>query len=182
MKRLPIKPVNLPKDLRNQANGNLDPKILKPITGSKMHHLAAQAFSAMEAAAKKDKIVLKPTSSVDAYRPLTVQESAFLRRYDNKRRASIPRTWRGKRWWLKPGNAPVAVPGTSNHGWGLAIDIASIDQNKVEWLLKNSATFGFSWELQNEPWHMRYVAGDNVPAAVNAYISYKPKKTSKKVS
>lgn len=182
MKRLPIKPVNMPRDLKKQANGNLDAKLLKDITGGKMHHLAAQAFSAMEAAAKKDKITLRPTSVADAYRPLSVQERAFLARYDNKVRATRPRLWKGKRWYLKPGNAPVAVPGTSNHGWGLAVDIASIDQKKVEWLLKNAKTFGFSWELQNEPWHLRYVAGDSVPAAVKAFVetNQKPKRASKK--
>lgn len=169
MKKLPVTPVKLPSDLKTQANGNLDPEILKPITGSKMHRLAAKAFKAMEKAAKKDGIILKPTSASDAYRPLSVQEKAFLSRYDNKpRKSSLPRSYDGKRWWLIPGNAPAAVPGTSNHGWGLAIDIANIDQKKVEWLLKNAATFGFSWELQNEPWHIRYVAGDNLPTAVQS--------------
>ena len=177
MRKLPIAPVALPRDLKTQANGKLDANILKPITGSKMHHLAAQAFSAMEAAAAKDKIVLKPTSSVDAYRPLAVQEKTFLARYDNTVRNSIPRSYNGKRWWLKPGFAPAAVPGTSNHGWGLAIDVADVNQLKVEWLLKNAATFGFSWELQNEPWHLRYVAGDDIPAAVAAWIeAQKPAK------
>jgi hypothetical protein len=30
----------------------------------------------------------------------------------------------------------------------------------------HAGEFGWSWELQSEPWHLRYVAGDEVPAAV----------------
>jgi LAS superfamily LD-carboxypeptidase LdcB len=36
-------------------------------------------------------------------------------------------------------------------------------------MLKNADDFGFSWEVQSEPWHLRYVAGDKVPAAVLAW-------------
>ena len=164
--RLPVKPVVMPRDLRKAANGTLPSSLLKPVPGAKMHHLAAKAFNAMVVAAKRDGIALKATSAADGYRLLAIQERAFLSRYDNTMRASKPRLYRGKRWWLKPGNAAAAVPGTSNHGWGLAIDVASIDQKKLEWLLKNVARFGFSWELQNEPWHLRYVAGDSIPTAL----------------
>jgi len=165
MARLPIRPVKLPKDLAGQSNGALSPTLLRPVDGGKLHHLAAAAWKAMVRAAKSDGITLKPTSAADTFRPLEVQERGFLNRYDNTKRMSKPRTYRGKLYWLKPGNAPMAVPGTSNHGWGLAVDVANIDQAKVEWLLKNAASYGFSWELQNEPWHLRYVAGDKFPEA-----------------
>jgi len=37
-------------------------------------------------------------------------------------------------------------------------------------LAANATKFGFSWEvLPSEPWHLRYVAGDNVPEAVKAW-------------
>ena len=76
----------------------------------------------------------------------------------------------------------AAVPGTSNHGWGLAIDVAidadgdegfewpvkSVDSKTVAWLLKNADRFGFCWEVQSEPWHLTYYVGDVVPAAVLA--------------
>jgi len=36
-------------------------------------------------------------------------------------------------------------------------------------MLANVEQYGFSWELQAEPWHIRYVAGDDLPVAVLAY-------------
>lgn len=82
------------------------------------------------------------------------------------------------RWWvkinfgtlLKPRyRATAAVPETSNHGWGLALDVRSIPMVVVLWLCANAARFGFSAEIQSEPWHWRYFAGDTIPAAVIEY-------------
>jgi LAS superfamily LD-carboxypeptidase LdcB len=66
----------------------------------------------------------------------------------------------------------AAAPGTSNHGWGLAVDFAeeldgdtqpeSVSAKFVKWLIRNAATYGFSAEVQSEPWHWRYVAGDKL--------------------
>jgi LAS superfamily LD-carboxypeptidase LdcB len=39
----------------------------------------------------------------------------------------------------------------------------------LDWLLKNAHLYGFSWEVQSEPWHLRYVAGDDVPEAVTKW-------------
>ena len=164
--KLPIKPVLLPKDLYGQSNGQVDPKLLSAITGGKLHHLAAKAWTAMVAEAAKAGVVLKPTSPVDTYRPLSIQEKAFLARYDNTKRDTRHEKWKGKDWWLKPKMAGVAVPGTSNHGWGLAVDVAGMNDQRLKWLLANAARFGFSWESQSEPWHLRYVVGDRVPPAV----------------
>jgi LAS superfamily LD-carboxypeptidase LdcB len=71
----------------------------------------------------------------------------------------------------------AAVPGTSNHGWGLAIDLAekvngkavSISPRSVKWLIKHAAQYGFCAEAQSEPWHWRYFTGDKIPAAVLAF-------------
>lgn len=60
----------------------------------------------------------------------------------------------------------AAKPGTSNHGWGYAVDLcASAYQSpaKWNWLHANAPTFG--WELPDwasrsyEPWHWEYVKG-----------------------
>ncbi|MBB6173550.1 LAS superfamily LD-carboxypeptidase LdcB [Nocardiopsis mwathae] len=64
-----------------------------------------------------------------------------------------------------PGNA--AVPGTSNHGWGLAIDLCGGVQNQgsepFNWLEQNSRQWGWfhpQWAYSSpfEPWHWEYEA------------------------
>jgi len=52
------------------------------------------------------------------------------------------------------GKIPVAKPGTSNHGWGEAIDL---DSNAKEWISSNGSAFGWCWgESPGEPWHFTY--------------------------
>jgi LAS superfamily LD-carboxypeptidase LdcB len=123
----------------------------------------------MKKAAKLEGVVLKPTSAFDAYRPYSVQEAVFLQRYTKTPLAGRPtRTWNGATWYLKPGLAPLATPGTSNHGWGCAVDIWNVGQNgRLEWLLAHFDEFGWSWEVQSEPWHIRYVLGESLPSGVN---------------
>jgi peptidoglycan hydrolase-like protein with peptidoglycan-binding domain len=41
----------------------------------------------------------------------------------------------------------------------------------LNWLIANVKEFGFSWEVvPSEPWHLRYVNGDNAPASVKAWM------------
>jgi len=64
---------------------------------------------------------------------------------------------------------PAAVPGTSTHGQGLAVDINSwvygnsSNTDRHRWLVANAPRFGWSWELvgkpSGEPWHFNYVGG-----------------------
>ena len=82
--------------------------------------------------------------------------------------------------------APAGVPGTSNHGWGLAIDVASASGARLEWLLgdgflsSNALRFGFSWEVSDpknknfEAWHLRYVCAESLPRAVVEAIEMFP--------
>lgn len=69
---------------------------------------------------------------------------------------------------VKPGLA--ASPGTSNHGWGLAIDLCTSENRSaavMEWLQDNGPTFGWDnpqWARRGgsgayEPWHWEYVPG-----------------------
>jgi LAS superfamily LD-carboxypeptidase LdcB len=157
--KYPVKKVVLPADLKGKTNGKLPTSLLLAVPGGSMHHIAAKAYLAMQKDARKAGITLAPTSSADTYRRYSVQLKAFLHRYDNTTRKSLPKRFNGKLWWLKPGFAGVAVPGESNHGWGLAIDIANANQKTLEWLLANADKYGFSWEAQSEPWHIRYYKG-----------------------
>ena len=85
----------------------------------------------------------------------------------------------GGTWWRIPGTARAAVPGTSNHGWGLAVDTALGDgptharsiAPAIPWLVDNAERFGWSWESQDEPWHIHYWAGDEVPDDVRVFTA-----------
>ena len=157
--KLPVKKVILPADLQGKENGKLPTSLLAEIRGGFLHHTAASAYIKMQSDARKSGITLEPTSSADTYRRFSIQLKTFLHRYDNTVRKSVPKKYQKKLWWLKPGFAGAAVPGTSNHGWGLAIDLKNCNQKTVEWLLKNADKYGFSWEDQSEPWHIRYYKG-----------------------
>ena len=144
--------------------------------GGKMELCAADAWDAMVAAAAADGITLKPTSLGDQFRSIEQQKTAFLQRYRKEPVAnSTSRTWNGQKWWLKRGFAPLAAPNDdpktcSRHMLGLAVDVANAHGKVLEWLLNNEHKFGFSHEVQSEPWHIRYVAGDNVPEAVLGFV------------
>jgi hypothetical protein len=183
MSRLPISPVVLPKSLSNQPNGNLDVSLLVEIGNKgKLHVNAARAWRAFVAEASKIGLDLTYTYG-GAYRSYQDQVNLFKQRYTTSLLQGRPRKWWNNQWWyLRPKMAEAAVPGTSNHGFGLAID-AAFDKDpsdgigpddaasisghpKFGWFRDNAIRFGFSFELQSEPWHIRYVAGDNVPAGV----------------
>ncbi|WP_265521874.1 M15 family metallopeptidase [Oerskovia flava] len=64
----------------------------------------------------------------------------------------------------------AAAPGTSMHGWGLAIDLCSIETGSREvyaWLNENGGTYGWNnppWAKRGgggayEPWHFEYTQG-----------------------
>jgi LAS superfamily LD-carboxypeptidase LdcB len=79
----------------------------------------------------------------------------------------------GVKWYKKdPKLASLAAPGTSQHNLGIAVDVHTASETKrLKWLIDNVKTFGFSWEVvPEEPWHIRYVSGDDVPAAVREYM------------
>jgi hypothetical protein len=169
-----IVPVKLPADLKGVTPGKLPANLLVGIEGGgKLHWLAAAAWNAMDEKAKADGIELKPTSAGDTYRTYESQLAGFKQRYQLE---EIPgastRTFEGKKWYLKKGNAPLAAPGSSQHNLGIACDVANAAEPKrINWLIANVKDFGWSWEVvPEEPWHIRYVCGDNPPPAVVAWM------------
>jgi hypothetical protein len=169
-----IVPVVLPKDLKGIEPGKLPANLLKAVPGGgKMHWIAACAWTAMVEKAKAEGVELKPTSSGDTYREYELQKRGFLSRYQLE---PIPgqstKTFEGKTWYLKKGMAMLATPGKSQHNLGLAVDVHSASEPKrLNWLIANVKEFGFSWEVvPSEPWHLRYVCGDNTPASVKAWM------------
>lgn len=170
---LPIKPVVLCKHLINAVPGKLKPEKLRKVRyGGRLHHCAAIAWEAMVSAAELENIKLRPTSIGDMYRTYASQEAGFRARYQE---IPIPgastRTFENKTWYLKKGMAPMAVPGTSKHNLGIAVDVKNASGDILKWLVKHAPLFGWSWEVvPGEPWHIRYVAGDHFPAEVVAYM------------
>ena len=171
----PVLPVRLPADLVNVKPGKLPPGLLRPIRPyGQLHWLAADAYHAMRRKALDDGIrPFKPTSAHDAYRPMSTQLGAFLTRYttDYVPNSKSVRTYDGKKWYLRPGMAPVLPPGLGFHPLGLAVDIWDATGDRLKWLEAHALSFGFSWEFTSgaEPWHIRYVVGDRIPETVQRW-------------
>jgi len=166
--------VVLPEDMKGHKPGRLPEALLKPAQGGgKLHWRAANAWGAMCAKAKADGIELKPVSSGDTYRSYDAQLKVFLERYTKEPNGNSTRTFEGVKWYKKQEKlASLAAPGTSQHNLGIAVDVHTASGARLEWLIDNVKDFGFSWEVvPEEPWHLRYVAGDVVPAAVSDWVA-----------
>lgn len=172
---LPVEDIVYPAVLKGQKNGLLDPKILVRIVEAGadvwLVEPAARNWVAMRSAAAAEGIILEVTSTVDSYRPYAVQQLVFNQRYSRVRipRYITTRRCNGVLYYQRPDTASAACPGTSNHGLGIALDIKNATGARLAWLRANAHRFGFSWEVQSEPWHVRSVHGDKIPAATLAY-------------
>jgi len=171
--KLPKRKLTLPASLAHVTPGELPLNLLRDVKPfGKLHPLAANAYMALRAAAFAHGIkAFKPTSAGDTYRSIATQKRGFLARYTL---TPIPgastRRYNGGTYYLKPGNAPMAVPGRSRHNLGLAVDVSSANGERLTFMLAHCLLYGFSWELDAEPWHIFYYPGDNVPQAVTLYL------------
>ncbi len=110
---------------------------------AKMHPEATWNYERMRAAARADGVALLISYS---YRTLAVQVVKY-------------------RDYLAGGNL-AARPGTSNHGWGTALDLAipaypaANNSAAFRWLKANAARFGYhNNDAPSEPWHWDYEGG-----------------------
>lgn len=82
--------------------------------------------------------------------------------------SSMRRTYReyaaqlmARNYWCSRGNCGnAAVPGTSNHGWGLAVDLMSMTQRN--WVDRHGSFYGWAKKWSDaawEWWHLKYRAG-----------------------
>ncbi len=135
----------LPDGARSAANGKLPASALCTLwDGSeKLRADAAVAFAKLNVAYKQD--FGKDICVTDSYRTLSEQYTVKS---------------------LRGGMA--AAPGTSEHGWGLAVDLcggrAVGGSAMFTWLRANAPRYGWdnpSWAQTRlyEPWHWEYVAG-----------------------
>ncbi|CAM3431992.1 PASTA domain-containing protein [Isoptericola cucumis] len=134
------------------ANGRIPTSVLCPLDFAQGHMLrcdAAAQLTALNALYEKEFGV--PIPMTDSYRP-----------YDVQVRLKV----------IKPYLA--ATPGTSNHGWGVAVDlstpISSGTSAEYRWLRVHGPDFGWdnpSWARLDgskpEPWHFEFFASGPIP-------------------
>ena len=51
----------------------------------------------------------------------------------------------------------AATPGTSNHGWGLSVDL-DLNPTAQSWMRANADRYGFVEDVPREPWHWTFRA------------------------
>lgn len=164
---------------KTYTNGNVPASLLAPLDGenygnAELRRDAAAAWNRARAEVKaKTGIVL----TVRGWnRSLAEQERFFFERYAPTPSGGVDVRWyKGVRYSRVRG-APAAIPGTSNHGWGLAVDIddfgaygtsgnarsrlATPILEKHGWTDTEGSSIG-------EPWHRVYnPAKDTHPAPV----------------
>ena len=127
------------------ANGTIPTSALCPLSyapGQRLRADAARAFNRLTEAARASRGA--PICVTDSYRDYPSQVDVYAR---------------------KPGLA--AVPGTSNHGWGVAVDLCggveSFGSSAYSWMKANAPRYGWihpSWAepggSRPEAWHWEY--------------------------
>lgn len=192
----PTRPIVQPSSLQCAANGQLQSTLLTTIgIGGRLERTAARAWAALYVAAAADgwtddrALTWTPGGT---YRTLAQQEAGFRDRWQTTPPDGglppVTTFYNGGTWWLRTYRgsdgrwryvARSARPGTSNHGLGLAVDVAlGPDMNNADpltpdaltWLRGNAISLGWSWEpatlTPQEPWHLHYYAGDQLPERV----------------
>lgn len=119
------------------SNGRLPSSQLKAIPGGRLRNDAAWSWLRLRARIAKETrggVWICPTSTRTAYRTFAEQE--FF--------------WRNQ--------PPLAArPGTSNHGWGIAVDVPTVQMAQL--INKYGASYGWQkrWsDAQSEWWHFKY--------------------------
>lgn len=126
-------------------NGQIPLAALCPLWGTRGHLLRADAAAALDAMSKAYGADFgEPLCVTDSYRSLAEQIAV---------KAAKPTL--------------AAVPGTSNHGWGVAVDLCggvqSFGTKQHQWMVDNSMSFGWfhpTWAQQTgslpEAWHWEF--------------------------
>lgn len=126
----------IPADLVAYGNGKIPPAALTNIaeTGHRLWAPAGESFEQLRADATKDGVTIGIT---DSYRSYESQVEVAER----------------KGLYTQGGLA--AAPGTSQHGWGVALDL-KLDPQAQAWMRTNARHYGFVEDTPREPWHWVY--------------------------
>lgn len=115
------------------ANGRIPASALAPIPGGRLRKDAALRWNAMNAFLRSRGLpIVMPNGPRSSYRILADQQY----------------------FWRTMPRGMAAYPGTSNHGWGLAVDV-----NNAPLVNRYGAPFGWQkkWsDAQHEAWHMKW--------------------------
>lgn len=122
-------------------------------TGHRLKKNAAASYARMQA-------VGMPAGGINSsYRDPAEQVRLFLARYRVQATGNGPygdaRTWKGVRYVRHSAKGMVAIPGTSEHERGLALDIDT-DSPAHAWMLRHGAAHGWVRNIPAEPWHFEY--------------------------
>lgn len=132
-----------------QQNGVFTDANTDPIPGGRLWPEAAATWLAMRAAYVAD------GGHPDDFMPAGPISSA-------RSRAAQDHTWAV----YMAGGPVAAVRYTSNHGWGIAVDVKT--QAAAAWIIRNGARFGWSHDeglRVGEWWHMRYIGASKATLA-----------------
>ena len=127
-----------PVELAKFGNGRIPEGALQKVgtTGHKLWAPAATALEALMRAAREQGVNIGIT---DSYRPFAEQVDL------------------AKRKGLYSQGGLAAKPGTSDHGWGKAVDL-DLDGKAQAWMRAHAKDFGFAETTPREPWHWAYRA------------------------
>lgn len=128
--------VTPPPELQAYGNGKIPANALSTI-GDGSHRMwapAAAAFKQMRADAAAAGVTFGVT---DSYR-------SYDQQVDLARRKGL---------YSQGGLA--ATPGTSNHGWGLSLDL-DLNPKAQAWMRANGERYGFVEDVPREPWHWTF--------------------------
>jgi LAS superfamily LD-carboxypeptidase LdcB len=126
----------VPVELAGYGNGRIPASALSEVegTGHKLWAPAADALERARADAAKDGVTIGIT---DSYRSYDAQVDVAARK------------------GLYSQGGLAAVPGTSDHGWGMAVDL-DLDDAAQAWMRANGGRYGFVEDTPREPWHWAY--------------------------
>jgi hypothetical protein len=175
---VPTTKVVLPSSVQGHENGKLPVELMRNFDGrGYLLTIVSYGMQALHLAAWAEQIDGFggiDTETVGRYRTYARQEAMFRERYTLTVLAGRPsKIWNGQRWYQLPGTAMAAVPGTSNHGWGAADDVAEqndadpevdgMSDRQLIWMRDNAPSFGFGLESRLERWHWHWISGDVLP-------------------
>jgi D-alanyl-D-alanine carboxypeptidase len=127
-----------PVELAKYGNGKIPAAALSSI-GQGSHTMwapAAQAYQQLRAAAARDGVTIKAT---DSYRPYEQQVDLAQRK------------------GLYSQGGLAAKPGTSEHGWGLSLDL-DLNTKALTWMRAHAKDYGFDENVPRESWHWTFTA------------------------